>query len=471
MFLPSNHRAPPASHNVPNLDIGGNYVLWLKMLTNVLKEKAPNVASEIQKKQKRVWPTLILDDVKCIGRKPITQHEEVKKTLTDTQKMLPVFDLETDVSPSLLCTTSDIKFYYSVIRRSEFLGDVGRSRYDLLVKTLEYNKDRYINKELPYTWSLIIQLLSFTLLSKVEIPKLEFVLKQNENDVMWLLAKIEQATIGGGTRAVGQSLLQITQLQMKNCDNDFIRFTHAFNEQREKLQVALQTMPANTDFVKLLFDVLYTFGLSQSNNQFIKLKIQNNLSNNDFADVDLLQTELMTLISNYEGIMNSSSNEQGVLYQANVAKKVATFVTKCYNCWRDGHRINECTQSLATCQICNIKGHCTKAHEKATAANLRRLNRPTHYSNNNPAPDSPKEILESLIARRKIQPPSSLPKKFKAHVGITESSQSDHPDYDAYTIAQLSLQNDSGSINNDELTFNNNRTALNASIQQADDID
>ena len=464
MSLSTFNRAIPAHlAGYPRLEVNGNFAQFMKVLTPAIKMVAPNVAKTLETGKALVFIKPDLDRTITLGRQQATNHPLVFDTLTPEQQALPVFLADgSNIPLELLCTHQDVMFFYSTIRKPEYFGEAGKSKYELLLKTIAYNEEKYYTKELPAAFSIIVQLLSPGVQSKLEIPRDVWLAKRNDNDVAWLLKKLEEVTLGGGVRAVGQSLLSLTQLHMKMFDHDFVRYSQAFNESREKLTIAFKTMPPNTDFIEILCNVLYTFGLSQSNNQFIKLRIQNNLSMNQFASVDTLQNELMLMLSNYEGIMNVSNGEQGVLYNANIVSKkfnrTSAAIIKCFNCWRDGHRVSECNYPTATCGICKIKGHCTKAHDKATAAIQRRQNQAPQFSSKNPAKDSP----SAMIARQNKQPVKRVQfKPVQAHNTLIDSEEVDHFDSDTYD--QLFLQDDL--VNMDESCQSYNTT-----VEQLDEI-
>ena len=466
----------------------GNYVLttstdptdWRRRNNNILKEIAPTAAQHIETGINEVAALIdpIFETVKKVARKPVTNDPVIFDTLTMEEMVLPVVAVEPPPA-NLLVTVADVKFYYSILRMPEFMGDGGRSKFDLIVKNNSYRRNKFYKTEMPAAYSFWERRISPEIRSKIEIPWDEYETMRNENDYMLLLTKAELAVTGGGVRAVGQSIIKLTQLNLRSVGGDFVRFCQLYNEAKSKLWIASQALPAGTDFRRVMFDVMFTFALSHSDHPLIQTKMQNNLSANNFVDVDILQNEIITMISNYEGIHNLAANNQGVLYNANIAKKATkaiSAVIQCFNCWRTGHKVSECPYPIATCTKCNMKGHCALAHDKATAS-LQRTNarKGPHFSTKKPAHDSPLALITRQHSKTAKKPfsrimPRPNSSNYEAHnaLQLSDQSEEDENTIDDQLYNSLMLQNDDNSVPPDEDEMHQAVSAFNTSVNTVD---
>ena len=414
------------------LAITGAYMLmantdyhdWRKKNSSRLKGLAPTVSAHIDTGINPIDLIVdpVLDTSIKVARKAVTRDAVVFNTLTPEEVNLPL--IATGGPPAnLLANYEDTKFYYHTKRNAGFEGEGGRSKYDSQIKSNELRRSNYYLKERPLAFAFLESRIDPTIRNKIEIPYNDYILVRNSNDYMALLQKAELCVLGGGVRAVGQHLIRLTQTTMKSCGNNYLLFFKMFNEASARFMTATQAMPAHTDFRLILFNVLHTFQLAQSEHPLIRHKMTINLSNNLFMDVTTLQAEIMDANSHIDGIIGLAGEEQGVLYNANVAKKSPPRrfppAIICFNC-RGNHRVGDCHHPLNTCRFCGKVGHCDKMHEEATAANKRReekLNKPS-YSKKNPAYNSPAAMLARKQQKSVKKPPFRIlprPNSLTAH--------------------------------------------------------
>ena len=293
--------------------------------------------------------------------------------------------------------------YYLTIVNPEYRGTVGKSKWDADYKAMQIRIDRFNNEEKPRAFAFWEVRISKTVLAQIQIPWADYEVKRNLNDYMWLLERACLTVGGGGLSQVGQLIIRLSKLNMAAAENNHITFFTMFNEIRTKLMAASNGLPAGTDFRSILFNVLHAFMLSGSSHPLIRLKMSQLMSQNSFPDADQLQQEIITAISNYEGI--EAAGEVGVVVQANAVNVPSNRRTSgrnkhviCWNCGEPGHRLDACKKSVSVCAKCGERGHCTATHDSVAKAkqNQARKAVPAKQSNKSssaPAEDSPVSFL------------------------------------------------------------------------------
>ena len=249
--------------NFPALDANTDPIAWKAAMVTELKAFAPMVASHIETGVSEV-ETLEdprFEEVVKKGRRLVTNLPGVLATLSLEDQQLPIFH---DPPPAdQLINWSDSKFFYSIQRSPEFIGDGGKSRFDSILRQYQQMRAAY-KKEKSAAYAHLTNRIAQSIQSKIEIPHDQFQAMRTTNDFMLLIQKAEMAVSGGGVRAVGQWLIKLTQINMRSHEQNHISFFRQFNEVKNKLWAATQSLPPGTDFRIILFNVMFTFALSKA---------------------------------------------------------------------------------------------------------------------------------------------------------------------------------------------------------------
>ena len=201
----------------PMLDTNSDPIAWRAAMVTELKTFAPLVASDIETGINEIAALIdpTFEDVYKRGRRVATNNPVIFATLTIAEQVLPVFH---DPPPAAeFINWSDDRFYYCIRRRTEFIGDGGKCKFDSILRHHQQLRTAF-KKEKSSAFAHLTTRIAPTIHSKIEIPHDEFNAMRIANDYMTLLNKAEVAVSGGGVRAVGQWLIKLTQISMKSHD-------------------------------------------------------------------------------------------------------------------------------------------------------------------------------------------------------------------------------------------------------------
>ena len=235
------------SYSFPALDINSDPIAWKDTMITELKSLAPMVAREIETGINEIAQLVDpkFEDVIKKGRRAVTNRPEVFVTLTLLEQELPVFHDPPPIDQFINWT--DSKFFYSIQRKPEFIGEGGKSRFDSILRLNQQQRTAF-KKEQSLAYAHLTNRIAQSIMSKIEIPHNEFLNMKINNDYMTLIQKAEMAVSVGGVRAVGQWLIKLTQINMKSHEQNHISFLRQFNEVKNKLWAATQSLPPGTDF-------------------------------------------------------------------------------------------------------------------------------------------------------------------------------------------------------------------------------
>ena len=197
--MSSNYANPakyPGVVTHPALDSNSDPVAWKAAMVTELKSFAPMVAQEIEtgaNELDRICEPM-LEIVTKKGRKFITNNAAVYATLSIHDQALPTFH---DPPPAdQFVNWADSKFFYSIERQQEFIGEGGKSRFDSILRNNQLLRMAF-KKEKAAAYAHITNRITNTIQSKIEIPQVEYQAMRTNNDYMTLIGKAEMAVLLG----------------------------------------------------------------------------------------------------------------------------------------------------------------------------------------------------------------------------------------------------------------------------------